>query len=59
MSILLTILIYALIFALIWWMISILPIPTPPLPAWFRQVLYAILIIAAIIVLLGLVGIKI
>ena len=54
-SILITILVFALIFALIWYLIGLLPLPAPL--AQLKWILYAILIIAAIIVLLNLVGI--
>jgi hypothetical protein len=55
MSILITLLIAILVFCLIWYLISILPLPAPF--ANIKWVLYAILIIAAIIWLLHLVKI--
>ena len=51
MSILLTILILVIVFCLAWYLISIIPLP-PPLVG-IRWVLFAILIIIAIVVLLG------
>ena len=55
MSLLVTILVLVLIFCLLYWLISILPLP-PPLVN-IRWVLYAILIIVAIVILLQKVGI--
>jgi hypothetical protein len=52
---LVTILIAFLIFLLIWWLISIVPLPSPI--AQFRWIAYAVLVIAAIIFLLNLGGI--
>ena len=57
MSILVTILIYVLIFILLYWLITILPIPAPI--AWARIVLFALLVIAAIIALLQLIGVHV
>jgi hypothetical protein len=54
MSILVTVFIYILVFCLLYWLISILPLP--PAPPWIRTVLYVFLILVAIIVLLGFVG---
>ena len=54
MSILVTVFIYILVFCLLYWLISILPLPLAP--PWIRTVLYVFLILVAIIVLLGFVG---
>jgi hypothetical protein len=54
MSVLVRILIGVLVFCLIWYLITILPLPAPF--SNFKWVLYAILIILAIIWLLGIVG---
>lgn len=50
-SLLITILVLVIVFALLWWLISTIPLPAPM--ANVRWVLYAILVIIAIVVLLG------
>lgn len=52
---LVTILVLVIVFCLIWYLIGIIPLPSPL--AKVRWVFYAILVIAAIVVLLGFVGI--
>jgi bacteriorhodopsin len=54
-SIIITLFIIAVIFAIIYWIIRVTPMgPIEP----FKWVLYCILGLAAIIVLLGLIGVK-
>jgi hypothetical protein len=56
MSILLTILIAVIVFALLWYLIGLIPLPAPLANA--KWVLYAVLIIVAVIWLLKLVGVN-
>ena len=52
---LVTIIVLVIVFCLLWYLIGIIPLP-PPL-ANVRWVFYALLIIVAIVVLLGFIGI--
>lgn len=49
MSILISLAIAALIFCLAWWLIALIPLPPPPFPPFFKSLLFAILIIVALI----------
>lgn len=53
---LVTIIVLIIVFCLLWYLIGIIPFP-PPL-ANARWVFYAILVVVAIVVLLGYVGIR-
>jgi len=55
MSLLITLLVWALVFALLWFFIGIIPLPAPFASA--KWVLYAILILVAVVELLQLVGV--
>jgi hypothetical protein len=48
MPLLLTIVIAILIFCLCWYIISIIPLPPPPFPAFIRTILYIVLCIVAV-----------
>lgn len=52
-----TIIIYILVFALLYWLIGILPLPAPL--AIVKTIMYIILVLAAIVVLLRLIGVHI